>query len=203
MLELLTGTGLAVSAGLNAYIPLLFIGLTSRFTGLVELPAGWAWLQNEWVLVILAVLLVVEFFADKIPGVDSVNDVIQTIVRPTSGGLAFGSGTAATTVAVTDPAQFFTSNAWVPIVIGALMALGVHGAKALGRPAVNAATFGLAAPIMSVVEDAGAVVMSILAIVVPILVIVGLIGVLWLLVSLARRSSRIRAAKRARRSAPA
>lgn len=197
MLELLTGTGLAVSAGLNAYIPLLLIGLTGRFTGLVELPAGWAWLQNEWVLLILAVLLVVEFFADKIPGVDSVNDIIQTVVRPTSGGLAFGSGTAATTAAVTDPSQFFTSNAWVPIAIGALMALGVHGAKALGRPAANAVTFGLAAPVMSFLEDAGSLVMAVLAIVIPALVIVGLAAVLWLLLSLARRSRRIREANRA------
>ena len=98
MLEFLTGSALAASAGLNAYIPLLLIGLGSRFTGLIELPPNWVWLQNEWVLGILAVLLVLEILADKVPGVDSVNDIVQTVVRPTSGGLAFGSGSAATTV---------------------------------------------------------------------------------------------------------
>ena len=82
MLELLTGTGLAVAAGLNAYVPMLVLGLAGRFLDFVELPAAWAWLENEWVLLILGVLLVIELVADKIPAVDSVNDVIQSIVRP-------------------------------------------------------------------------------------------------------------------------
>lgn len=92
MLELLTGTGLAVAAGLNAYIPLLIVGLGARFTDFITLPAGWAWLSNEWVLVIVAVLLVVEIVADKIPVVDSINDWLQSICDPPpavwSSGLA-------------------------------------------------------------------------------------------------------------------
>jgi Domain of unknown function (DUF4126) len=56
--ELLTGFGLATAAGLNAYIPLLALGLLSRFTDLVTLPHGWAWLENGWVMTIVAVLLV-------------------------------------------------------------------------------------------------------------------------------------------------
>ena len=50
VLETLTGIELATSAGLNAYIPLLAIGLMGRFTDLMELPPGWQWLQNDWVL---------------------------------------------------------------------------------------------------------------------------------------------------------
>ena len=118
MLEILTGTGLAAAAGLNAYIPLLLLGLGARFLDFIVLPAGWTWLENEWVLGILGVLLVIEFFADKIPAVDSVNDLLQTVVRPASGGIVFGSGSASETAAVTDPASFFASNAWIPIVIG-------------------------------------------------------------------------------------
>ena len=98
--ELLTGFGLATAAGLNAYIPLLALGLLSRFTDLVTLPHGWAWLENGWVMTIVAVLLVVEIVADKIPALDSINDAIQTFVRPTAGGIVFGSGTAAQTSAV-------------------------------------------------------------------------------------------------------
>jgi hypothetical protein len=56
--ELLTGFGLATAAGLNAYIPLLALGLLSRFTDLVTLPHGWAWLENGWVMTIVAVLVV-------------------------------------------------------------------------------------------------------------------------------------------------
>ena len=68
-MELLTGFGLATAAGLNAYIPLLALGLLSRFTDLVTLPHGWAWLENGWVMIVAA-LLAVEIVADKIPALD-------------------------------------------------------------------------------------------------------------------------------------
>ena len=57
-MELMTGFGLASAAGLNAYIPLLSMGVLGRFTHLVHLPPGWAWLQNGWVIGIVAILLV-------------------------------------------------------------------------------------------------------------------------------------------------
>ena len=104
-MELLTGLGLATASGLNAYIPLLALGLLSRFTDLITLPHGWVWLENGWVMAIVAVLLVIEIVADKIPALDSVNDAIQTFVRPTSGGIVFGSGTAAQTTPSPIPAR--------------------------------------------------------------------------------------------------
>ena len=188
MLEILTGTGLAAAAGLNAYIPLLLLGLGARFLDFVQLPAGWVWLENEWVLGILGVLLVIEFFADKIPAVDSVNDVVQTVVRPASGGIVFGGGAASETAAVTDPAAFFSSNQWVPILTGVVIALLVHGAKMAVRPALNAATFGLAAPVASFFEDVSSVFLSVFAILVPILVVVALGGLVVLFVVLTRRA---------------
>jgi uncharacterized membrane protein len=187
MLELLTGTGLALAAGLNAWIPLVILGALDRFTGLVELPPGWAWLSNEWVLLILVVLLVVEFVADKVPGLDSMNDIVQTVVRPTAGGLAFGSGIGATTVAVTDPEAFFASNQWVPIAIGAVLALLVHLAKAGARPVVNAATGGVGAPVASVAEDAGSVALAFAAILAPVLVVIGIVIFTVLVVAFVRR----------------
>jgi hypothetical protein len=179
MLEFLTGTGLAISAGLNAYIPLLALGLAGRFLDAVTLPAGWAWLENPWVLGILGVLLAIELVADKIPIVDHVNDWLQTIVRPTAGGLAFGSGSTATTAAVTDPAAIFSSNQWVPIALGVVIALGVHLAKASARPVVNAFSVGTATPVVSAAEDVGSVGVSVLALLVPILVLVVLPLVVW------------------------
>lgn len=175
MLELLTGSGLAAAAGMNAYIPLLVVGVANRFfPDALQLPDGWAWLSNGWVLGIVAVLLIADVVADKIPAVDSVNDVFQSVVRPTAGGLVFGSSSTASTVAVTDPVTFFASNQWVPIVVGAVIALTVHTAKSLVRPAVNVTTAGTAAPVVSTIEDVGAIGLSLLAIVAPILVIVAL-----------------------------
>jgi hypothetical protein len=197
MLELLTGAGLAAAAGLNAYIPLLVLGLLSAHTGLIELPAGWVWLENGWVQLILAVLLVIEIVADKIPVVDSVNDVIQTIVRPAAGGIVFGSGAASETATVTDPAEFFTSQQWVPIAIGVVLALLVHGAKALARPAANTVTGGLAAPALSSLEDVASAVLAFTAILLPILVVVLLAGLVVAAVLLIRRARRRRAVRRA------
>jgi hypothetical protein len=194
MLEGLTGLGLASAAGLNAYIPLLAMGLLSRFTDLLALPSGWAWLENEWVLVIVGVLLVIDMVADKIPAVDSVNDVIQTVVRPASGGIVFGSGAASETVAVTDPESFFSTGQWVPIATGIGVALVVHLAKAAIRPIANAATFGLAAPVLSAVEDVASIGLVLLSVVVPVLVVIALAVLIWAAVVYVRRRRRARAA---------
>lgn len=192
MLEVLTGSGLAVAAGLNAYIPLLTLGLAGRFLDFVVLPAGWAWLENEWVLIILGVLLVIEVVADKIPVVDSVNDWLQTIVRPVAGGIAFGTGSASQTAVVTDPSSFFTSSAWVPVAIGVVLALATHVTKMASRPALNAVTVGAAAPVVSTAEDIGSVILSFLALLIPVLVVVAIGGVAVGFVLLLRRRGRRR-----------
>ncbi|MBG0561912.1 DUF4126 domain-containing protein [Actinoplanes aureus] len=193
MFEALTGTGLAASAGLNAYIPLLTMGLLARYTEAISLPTGWSWLANGWTLVILSLLLAIEVVADKVPVVDHLNDMVQTFVRPTAGGLAFGAGSASETVTVSDPGTFFTSHQWVPIVAGGLIALGVHAVKTASRPVVNATTAGFGAPVASTAEDFGSVAMSILAIVLPVLVLIGLlvllVGAVWVVRRRRRRKS--------------
>ena len=142
----------------------------------------------------LAVLLALEVVADKIPGVDSVNDIVQTVVRPVAGGIAFGAGSSSQTAVVTDPEAFVQSGQWVPIVIGIVLALVVHGAKATVRPVVNVATLGAGAPVVSTVEDATSVGLSFAAILAPLLVLVALVGLVlvWL---------RFRATTPARRAA--
>jgi hypothetical protein len=188
--ELLTGLGLATAAGLNAYIPLLALGLLSRFTDLIALPHGWSWLENGWVLTIVAVLLVVEIVADKVPALDSVNDAIQTFVRPTAGGIVFGSGTAAQTHAVTDPGAFAQSGQWVPIVVGVVVALVVSLTKSAVRPAANVATAGVAAPVLSTIEDGVSIALVFLAILLPVVVLVVLALLVWGVVKLWRRRRR-------------
>ena len=194
-MELLTGLGLASAAGLNAYIPLLAMGLLARFTDLVNLPSGWAWLENGWVILIVAVLLAIEVVADKIPALDSVNDAIQTVVRPTAGGIVFGAGTASQTAAVTDPGAFVTSGQWIPIAIGVVVALVMHLTKTAVRPVANVATAGLAAPVLSTVEDVTSIGLVFAAILLPVLVLVVLAVVAWAAFTLWRR--------RRRRAAPA
>ncbi|MBH0108846.1 DUF4126 domain-containing protein [Salinibacterium sp. NG22] len=190
MFEILTGSGLAVAAGLNAYIPLLILGIAGRVFDFVELPAAWSWLENPWVIAVLGVLLVVEVIADKVPVVDSVNDWIQTIARPAAGGIAFGTGAASETAVVTDPASFFTSEAWVPVVIGIILAFGTHATKMAARPVLNAATAGAAAPVVSAAEDISSVLLSLMALIVPVIGTLALIGLVAWLVARVRRARR-------------
>lgn len=197
MIEVLTGTSLAAAAGLNAYLPILGMGLLARFTELVALPDAWAWLADERLLVVVALLLVVETVADKVPVVDSINDVLQTAVRPASGGLVFAAGTTSQTVRVDDPAAFFADNAWIPVVVGVGVALVVHLLKAAVRPVANAVTAGLAAPVLSAAEDAGAVALTVAAIVVPVLAAVGAVVLVALLTRRLRRVRHERARRRA------
>ncbi|PWD52375.1 DUF4126 domain-containing protein [Serinibacter arcticus] len=201
MLELLTGLGLASASGLNAYVPLLALGLLGRFTDVVTLPAGWAWLENPWLLIVLGVLCVVDVVADKIPAVDSVNDVVQTLVRPASGGIVFASGVGTETVAVSDPGAMFADGRWIPVVIGVVVALVVHLTKAGVRPVANVATAGVSAPVLSTVEDATSLSLVAAAILLPVLVLVLLGGVVGAGVVLLRRRRRSRAVARPR-SAP-
>lgn len=193
-MELLTGFGLATAAGLNAYIPLLALGLLSRFTDLVSLPSGWAWLENGWVMMIVAVLLLIEVVADKVPALDSVNDMVQTFVRPTAGGIVFGSGTAAQTATVTDPGAFAQSGQWIPVVAGIVIALVVSLTKSTVRPAANVATAGVAAPVLSTVEDITSIGLVFVAILLPVLVLVAVAALAWAAVRLIRRRRTARTA---------
>ena len=191
MLEILTGTGLAAAAGLNAYIPLLLMGIAGRIDW-IQLPNGWLWLENEWVMVILGVLFIIEIIADKVPAVDSVNDWIQTAVRPASGGIVFAGGIGTSTVAVDDPGNFFSSGAWIPVVIGIVLALLMSLAKSAVRPVANIATGGAAAPALSTAEDGASIVLVILAIVAPVLVLIALGLVILCFILLLRRMRRRR-----------
>jgi len=196
MLELLTGAGLAAAAGLNAYIPLIVMGIAARLDW-IQLPGGWTWLENEWVLAIIGLLLVIEIVADKVPAVDSVNDWIQTVVRPASGGIVFAGGIGTSTVAVDDPGTFFSSGAWLPIVIGIVLALVVHLAKMAVRPIANLGTAGVAAPVLSTAEDGASLLMVVFALVAPVLVLIGLALMVLGFVLLVRAMRRRRRARTA------
>ena len=159
MIEILSAFGLSAATGLNAYLPLLIVGLLSRFTDWISLKAPWNTLENTWVLVALAVLLVIEIAVDKIPAVDSVNDAIQTFIRPAAGAVLFASGS--NMISEMSPA--------VAMICGLLVAGGVHAAKATTRPFITATTAGTGNPLVSVAEDVVSGVTTFVAILIPVL----------------------------------
>jgi len=159
-LSLATAFGLSTSAGLNAYIPLLVVALLARFTPLVTLNKPYDALSSWWVIGTLGVLLVIETLVDKVPAADTVNDIIQTFIRPAAGAILF----AATTNTI-------GLHPVVAAICGVLLAGSVHIVKAGGRPVVAVATAGVGNPIVSTIEDVISFVTSLLAIVAPYLVL--------------------------------
>jgi hypothetical protein len=185
-MELMTGIftafGLSASAGLNAYIPLLLVGLLARYTNLLALSQPWDTLANPWIILLLCILVIIEMLADKVPAVNHINDLIQTLIRPAAGAIVF----AASADVVTEVSPVLA------LAAGLLVAGSVHVAKAGAvRPMVTATTGGAGNIPVSIAEDVVSTVLSILAIVLPILV-----GTLMLLLAalilywLYRRSQR-------------
>ena len=159
-MDIFTAFGLSISAGLNAYIPLLTVSLVAKFTDLITLNSPWDALTSWWVIGLLIVLSLVEFFADKIPVVNHVNDAVQTFVRPAAGAIVFA---ASASVAEVHPV--------LSMAAGLLIAGGVHAAKSVAvRPAITATTGGAGNVPVSILEDIVSTVLSILAIIIPVII---------------------------------
>ncbi len=185
MIETITGLasafGLSTSAGLNAYIPLLIVAVLAHFTDLVKLESPWDLLANPWIIILISVLLVIEVVADKIPAVDTINDSIQTFIRPAAGAILF----AATTQSA------IHVHPLVAMGCGVILAGGVHAVKMGARPALTMTTAGMANPIVSTIEDIVALVTSLVAVIFPYLILMwALLLITAIVLILQRRSVR-------------
>jgi Domain of unknown function (DUF4126) len=168
--HLFTAFGLASASGLNAYIPLLIVALSARFTNVIQLNPPFDVLTNGWVIGALIVSLAIEIVVDKIPAADTINDLIQTFIRPAAGAILFA---ASTNVIGVHPV--------LAVILGLILAFGVHAAKATARPVVTATTGGLGNAFVSVGEDIVATGVSLLAIVVPLVIaLIATLVVIWL-----------------------
>ena len=171
--------GLSTSAGLNAYIPMLMVSIMGRM-GWLDLGEPYNIMESWWVIGILSVLLLVEVFVDKIPAVDSVNDAIQTLVRPAAGALMFAS-----------QANIITEvNPIIAVVLGILLAGGVHATKATVRPVVTTASVGTGNWAVSIVEDIVAFFVSLMSIIVPLLAVVCVVAFIILVIRFYRKRQR-------------
>jgi len=181
-MELLLGVfsafGLSASAGLNAYIPLLVIGVIAHyFPETLSLSQPFDALANPWILILLGVLVIIEMVADKVPAVNHINDLIQTVVRPVAGAIVF----AASAQVITD------IHPLLALACGVLTAGGVHVVKAAAvRPVVTATTGGAGNVPVSIAEDILSFITSVFSILIPIVIGIILIVLLsfaiwWLL----------------------
>jgi len=178
LLGVFTAFGLSASAGLNAYIPLLIVSLLARFTDLITLRSPWDTLESWWIIILLIILSAIEFFADKFPAVNHLNDLLQTFVRPTAGAILF----AASTSVVSEMNPVFA------MAIGLLVAGSVHTVKSAAvRPMVTATTAGSGNIVVSVFEDVLSTIVSLMSILVPFLLFLTFMVILVMYFSLRRK----------------
>src|SRR5215204_1413437 len=181
--------GSAWTSGINLYATVAVLGLLQRY-GLARLPGSLQVLDNWWVIGIALALYVVEFFADKIPYVDTVWDAVHTFIRvPAGAALA-----AAATSDVSPAVQI------VALLVGGGLALSTHGTKATVRAAVNVSPEPVTNWLLSFVEDViavGAVVLSVLhPVVILFVVAVFLVFFVWFMRRVLRRLRRMARAAR-------
>ena len=119
-------TGIGWTSGLRFYALLFFLGLLQR-TGMYPLPGSLEVLAHPWVLGISGLLFVTEFFADKIPGVDTLWDAVHTFIRIPGGALL-----AAAAVSGGDPGLALAAG-----LLGGTVAAGAHFTKAGSRALIN------------------------------------------------------------------
>lgn len=126
MLTLAMVTGLGWTSGLRLYAVVFCLGLLHR-SGSWPLPGDLEILAHPWVIAVSGLLFVTEFFADKIPGVDSLWDAVHTFIRIPGGALL-----AAAAVAGGDPGLALAAG-----LLGGTVAAGAHFTKAGSRALLN------------------------------------------------------------------
>jgi hypothetical protein len=170
---IMSAFGLSASAGLNAYIPLMVVGVIAHYTDWIKLTPPYDLLGNAWILILIGLLLIVEMLADKFPAVNHINDIIQTVFRPAAGAIVFAAS-----------AHVLTNiHPVLALACGLLVAGSIHTVKSAAiRPAVTATTGGAANVPVSIAEDVIATILSVLSIVIPILVGIILIILIALII---------------------
>lgn len=161
--------GTAWTSGINLYATVTVLGLLEKFGGM-KLPGGLEVLDNWWIIGVAGALYTVEFFADKIPYIDSIWDVVHTFIRIPAGAL----------IAYTATDQSNPSLHVVATLLGGGLALSSHGTKAALRATANLSPEPLSNWVLSFVKDGIAILGTIFAVVAP-FVVLGMIGIFLLL----------------------
>ncbi len=179
--SLLTSVGLGIGAGVNAYATLLVFGLLARWQPSMFHDELAQFFASTPVLIVVGVLYLIEFVADKIPTVDHIWDVVHTFIRPIAGALVAWAAVAN---------QIPRGAVIVATILAGGAALGAHATKATVRGASTVTTAGIGNPILSLLEDAFAFISAIVAVLMPWLVLVVLLLVTLFFMQVYRRVRR-------------
>jgi hypothetical protein len=187
-ISLLVGIGLSAACGFRVFVPLLAVSLASH-TGHLSLASGFAWMGSTPALIAFGVATVLEVAGYYVPWVDNFLDGL-------AGPAAVIAGTLVTASLVTEMSPFLRWS--LAVIAGGGMAGLVQGATSIARGASTLSTGGLANPLLATAELGGSVITSLVAILVPamvVLLVVGLIG--WWCLRPRRPRSGVALARRA------
>ncbi|HTM27606.1 MAG TPA: DUF4126 domain-containing protein [Vicinamibacterales bacterium] len=148
--------GFSFAAGINLYATVAILGLASRY-GWVALPPQYQVFDNNWIIGAALVLYVLEFFADKIPWLDSAWDAVHTVIRPVGGAL----------IAVATLGHASPATQTMIALLGAALAASSHFSKAGTRVMANASPEPFSNWMLSLGEDAFVVGLGLLALKYP------------------------------------
>ncbi|PYT01499.1 MAG: DUF4126 domain-containing protein [Acidobacteria bacterium] len=156
--------GSAWTSGINLYATVTVLGLLQKF-GAAKLPGGLDVLDNWWIIGVAGFLYLVEFFADEIPYLDSVWDVVHTFIRVPAGVIVAYAAT-----------EQLDSSIYIPAaLIGGGLAFSSHGTKAALRVGANFSPEPVSNWVLSIVEDIIAFVGTLLAVFAPIIIAIVLV----------------------------
>jgi hypothetical protein len=128
-------------SGLRASLTILAVTIAVHLHAFA-LPGSMAWVGSDQTLIVVAILAVLDFFADKIPGVDHVVHAVHAVLAPVAGGIAASAA---------DPSGGGVMT--VVALLGGANALGIHGLRATTRASSTAVSAGALNPVLSIVED--------------------------------------------------
>ena len=192
--QIAIGAGLAWASGIRLYAVVFLAGILGHF-GYIQLPSGLHLLMHPLVLAASGCMFLLEFFADKIPGFDSVWDAIHTFIRIPAGAVL-----AAATFSDVDPAWMLAAG-----LIGGTIASGSHFTKAGSRAVINTSPEPFSNWLASFGEEAavlgGLWAMFLHPVAFLILLVVFLAFAAWLIPKLWRAMKSL--ARRAREAVPA
>ncbi len=181
------GITLAAAAGFRAFLPMFALGVMQRYDllGGLSLGQNFHWLSSDVAMACLSVATILEVVADKVPALDHALDALMTVIRPAAGCVS-----VLAILSPQDPVVAYVSG----IVLAGGTTLPIHLGKSLLRLGANAATGGVATPVVSAAEDLGAGGAVVLSVVVPVLALifaaVGLALTVWVWRRLRRRKAK-------------
>jgi len=180
--------GFSLAAGVNLYATVAILGLAARYDW-VTLPSEYQVFDNDWVIGTAVVLYVFEFFADKVPWVDSAWDALHMVVRPVGGALIavsmLGEASGGLTAAIA--------------LLGGTVAAGSHATKTATRLVANSSPEPFSNWLLSFLEDGLVIGLGLLALQYPLaalvvsLLLIGAIVLMFALLVRAIRRRRLRA----------